>query len=408
MRAKRVLHILSQRPGLTGSGTTLQALVRGAADAGWQQGVIIGAQNDDPRPTVADLPSDRIHPLVFPKGPLNFDLPGMSDVMPYRSTCFSAMTAEQLDAYRITWRTYVSQVFKATRPDVIHSHHVWLLSSLLKDIAPQVPVVTHCHGTGLRQLLLCPHLAEEVKSGCRRNDRFVVLHDDQQHELAQTLGISKDRIHVVGGGFRDDIFHIRDGRDQSIRPSLVYAGKLSDAKGVPWLLDTVGKLRVQIPDLVLHIAGGGEGVEADSIRAMMKSLAPTVIFHGQLDPSALADLMRACRIFVLPSFYEGLALVLVEAIACGCRVVCTELPGAVNHLAPVLRDVMELVPLPEMKTIDVPEESGLAEFTANLANAICSALEKERIENVDKLVSPFTWNEVFRKVERAWLDLVRS
>lgn len=406
MSAKRVLHILSQRPGLTGSGTTLQALVRGAADAGWEQDVIVGVPHDDPLPNIAELPSGRVHPLVFGHGQLDFDLPGMSDVMPYVSTRFGAMTAEQLDAYRTAWRTHVEQVIETSQPDLIHSHHVWLLSSMLKDIAPQVPVVTHCHATGLRQMSLCPHLAEEVKTGCRRNDRFVVLHDGQQDELSQTLNIPKDRIHVVGGGFWDDLFHIRDGRNESLRPSLVYAGKLSYAKGLLGLLHAVSELHVKIPDLVLHIAGAGEGVEADSIRMTMKSLAPMVQFHGQLKPRVLADLMRSCRVFVLPSFYEGLALVLVEAIACGCRVVCTALPGAVNHLAPTLGDVMELVPLPPMDLIDVPTVAGRAEFSANLAQAICAALEKGPIDSVDNLVSPFTWDAVFRKVEPVWLDLL--
>ena len=46
--ARRVLHLLSQRPGRTGSGVTVQALVREAAAAGWAQAVVVGTPADDP------------------------------------------------------------------------------------------------------------------------------------------------------------------------------------------------------------------------------------------------------------------------------------------------------------------------------------------------------------------------
>ena len=76
--AKSVLHILSQRPGRTGSGVTLDSIVRCAQYAGWQQHVIVGTPADDPNPQVGELAADQIHPLVFPQPSLPFPLPGMS------------------------------------------------------------------------------------------------------------------------------------------------------------------------------------------------------------------------------------------------------------------------------------------------------------------------------------------
>ena len=56
--------------------------------------------------------------------------------------------------------------------------------------------------------------------------------------------------------------------------------------------------------------------------------------------------MRRSTVCVLPSFYEGLPLVLVEALACGCRLVATDLPGVVDELAPRIGAALELVELP--------------------------------------------------------------
>ena len=96
---------------------------------------------------------------------------------------------------------------------------------------------------------------------------------------------------------------------------------------------------------MLNIAGSGSGEEADRIRSSIDKLE-FVRLHGQLSPQELGDLLRQSSLFVLPSFYEGLPLVLVEAAACGCRIVATELAGVVDQLQAELGDSMEMVPLP--------------------------------------------------------------
>ena len=317
MCALRVLHLLSQRPGWTGSGVGLEAIVRAADRAGWDQMVVVGASSEDPAPPVGELDRERIRPLVFESETLPFPLPGMSDVMPYQSSRFSDLSQEQLTVYREQWRQHVSNVVADFKPDVIHSHHVWLVSSMVRDVVQQIPVVTHCHGTGLRQLALCPNLADEVRAGCARNDVFFVLHQGQADTLTAELGVPAERFRVVGNGFRDDVF-LENSRSNPCGPVVTYAGKLSRAKGVPWLLDAIERLATRFPGLVLHLAGSGTGDESDAIRRRIDA-AGNMQLHGQLDQHGLAVLLRQSAVFVLPSFHEGLPLVLVEAAACGCR-----------------------------------------------------------------------------------------
>lgn len=71
--SRTVLHVLSQRPSLTGSGVTLDALVRLAAAAGWNQAAVVGVPADSPAPHVGALPDARIHRLPFgaPRSPLD-------------------------------------------------------------------------------------------------------------------------------------------------------------------------------------------------------------------------------------------------------------------------------------------------------------------------------------------------
>ncbi len=405
----RVLHVLSQRPSLTGSGITLDALVRNAASSGWDQHVVVGVPDDNSEPQVGDLSPDRIHPLRFGGEDLPFPVPGMSDVMPYPSTRFSSMDEEQIWDYVSNWREHLMQVIVLSRPDVIHSHHVWILSALLQDVAPSIPVFTHCHATGIRQMALCPHLAGRVRAGCSKIDRFGVLHRAHQEELCSALAIPTSRVEVVGAGYREELFHAR-GRVAAEPPRILYIGKYSASKGLPCLLDAVTDLWARNLDFEFHVAGTGSGPEAENLRSRMSNMSDSVVLHGQLGQPELANLMRRSSLVVLPSFYEGLPLVLVEAFASGCRVVASALPGVVEQLAPALGDALELVDLPRMAGIDTPVTADLTAFTDRLRVAIerslaAPPLGDPAISRSEALTS-FTWTAVFQRIEAIWVELL--
>ncbi|HPQ67969.1 MAG TPA: glycosyltransferase family 4 protein [bacterium] len=402
-----VLHILSQRPFLTGSGVTLDALVRLAARAGWEQRAVVGVPAEEGHPRIGDLPGEQILPLFFERHPLTFPVPGMSDVMPYRSTRFSTMTVAQLDAYRAAWRAHLADVLAAFRPNVIHAHHLWIVSSLLKDLAPDIPVVMHCHSTALRQLQLCPHLAEKIVAGCARNEAVVALQPGHVERIAATYGIDRARIHVVGAGYRDELFHTRGREAATSAGQAVYIGKYSAAKGLPWLLDAVERLREEFPHLELHVAGDGAGAEAEALRERMAAMAPLVKMHGQLPQEKLAELLRGCAVCVLPSFYEGVPLVLVEALACGCRLASTALPGVVEVLAPHLGEALELIALPRLSGPDVPLAGDLPAFTDRLTEALRRSLAQPPLREPScASLEPFTWHSTFQRVESVWRSLI--
>ncbi len=403
--AGKALHVLSQQPSLTGSGITLDSMVDIAREAGWDQHAVVGSPASNPDPNVGGLPRSSISPLLFDSAPLNFPIPGMSDVMPYPSTRFSSMSETQLKVYVDSWQRHLEEVIDHFKPDIIHSHHIWLLSSIIKDVAPHTPVITHCHATGLRQMTLCPHLADRVTRGCSRNEQFAVLHREHAVKLAKVLHVPAHRIHIVGAGYDERVFHAQQRSDARNR-NIIYAGKFSHAKGLPWLLDAMKNLTRKHSDLTLHVAGSGAGAQAEDLRKRMISMSPTVVLHGQLTQSALADLMRRCKICVLPSFHEGLPLALVEAFACGCRIVSTRLPGVEDGLAPSLGEALDLVSMPGLKDADIPLEQDIPAFVEELTDTLDMALDAPPVDTTAATfagsLTPFTWRAVFERVEKVW------
>lgn len=407
----RVLHILSQRPSLTGSGVTLDALVHLAADDGWEQMALVGSPSDAPKPKVAGLDDAAVATVTFGDGDLDFAIPGMSDVMPYPSSVFSQLSRSQLERYRAAWSTEIEEIIKKFNPDVVHCHHLWIVASLLKDVAPSTPVVNHCHATGLRQMLLCPHIAADVRGALLRNDHFLALHEAQKVSLVDALEIAPERVTVVGAGYRDTLFRYqRPPSATSLgKRMLLYAGKLSRAKGLPWLLDAVELLAQRGEEVELHVAGAGGGSEAESIRRRMADLGELVVAHGQVDQQTLASLMNQSDVFVLPSFYEGLPLVLVEALACGCRVVTTALPIVEQALAQDLGPAMTMIPLPALDGPDEPREEDLPRFVEDLAQGLADAARREPLGDPERalpgVLQRFTWKRVFSRIAPIWREL---
>ena len=399
-----VLHLLAQRPSATGSGITLEALVHGAQLAGYEQHVVCGVPATEPEPQIAGLPAHRIHPLLFETEQVRFAVPGMSDVMPYPSTRFASLTDSQWQVYCDAWRAHLESVISEVQPDVIHAHHVWLMSSLVKEIAPRTPLVIHSHATGLRQMVLCAKRATEIRNGCARADHYCVLHAAHERALVTELGVPKSRVSIVGAGYRQDLFHSsgRPNGDEDTEPTVLYVGKLSAAKGVSELIAAFARVHERMPAARLHVVGSGAGSEGEWIARELAAQGESVVVHGQLDQAALAEVMRKSSVCVLPSYYEGLPLVLVEAAASGCRLVSTALPGVVDELAPHLGDRLTLVPLPALLNIDQPKPEALPRFVSELALAVGDALSAPRAEFDLTVLEPFTWRAVFARVEKIW------
>ncbi len=233
----KILHILSQMPDFTGSGKYIQATITHAAKRGHENFLVAGVQGNFEL-VQGLIPEGNTRFVRFDGMDLDFLIPGMSDVMPYKSTVFSTLTADQAGQYEIVFKKVLSNAVDLFEPDMIHTHHLWLVSKVARTLFPDLPMVTTCHGTCLRQLSLCPDLGLGVQPSVRKIDRIMSLSQYQKNEIHRIHSIDPNRIDVVGGGYDDALF-FHETKPEHGPVELVYAGKLSRAKGVPWLLKSL-------------------------------------------------------------------------------------------------------------------------------------------------------------------------
>ncbi len=86
-----ILHVISQHPASTGSGIYLQNLLRQAVAAGHRNFLVAGI-TAGAIPVLDGIDGLSCRFVTFDGGDLEFVIPGMSDVMPYASSCFSELT----------------------------------------------------------------------------------------------------------------------------------------------------------------------------------------------------------------------------------------------------------------------------------------------------------------------------
>jgi glycosyltransferase involved in cell wall biosynthesis len=106
----------------------------------------------------------------------------------------------------------------------------------------------------------------------------------------------------------------------------VCVGRLCRQKGQDVLLEAWSQIAK--PDRTLTLIGGGP--ELEPLRA--RWAGPDIRFEGETDRRTALDWMAAADIVVLPSRWEGLALVPLESLAVGTPVVATEVNGACEVL----------------------------------------------------------------------------
>lgn len=411
---KKILNIIAQRPDRTGSGIYLQALVKEGDEKQYEQAVIAGISDRDSKINFDTKIDVKFYPVVFDTKELPFHVVGMSDVMPYESTRYRDLSFDMFERWKNAFSKTIKKAVDEFKPDIIICHHLWVLTSVVIEMYPDKNILAFCHGTDLRQLECFKNINSDFSRGiinyvtenCRKLKTVVVSHKSEKELVKKQYNINENNIKVAGTGFNPDVFYMNKNKKSLNSIKIIYAGKLSYSKGVPSLINSIKLLEDHYANIELYLAGSGSGIEASDIISMCKNYLGTTNIHvlGAIPQSELAELFRQCHILVLPSFYEGLPLVLIEAMACGLKVVSTDLTGAREWMGSDINDsgIIEYVPLPRLRDIDVPFDEELPQFEKNLSISIRKQIENELIisEKLEKSINKKSWKSAFEDVEK--------
>jgi glycosyltransferase involved in cell wall biosynthesis len=216
-----------------------------------------------------------------------------------------------------------------------------------------VPAVVKAHGSDLNVEAEKPRVRSQLQRALPRAAGFVAP-SRALVARAVALGADPDRAVHVPNGVDVARFHPMDRAAARASlglpadaPLVVYVGRIERAKGLFELVEAFAAVRRARPDARLVLVG--EGGASEALREAAKPLGDALLAVGNRTHAEIPRFLAAADVFTLPSWFEGTPNVVLEALACGRRVVATRVGG----IPDVVEDDLlgELVPPKDAKAL---------------------------------------------------------
>jgi teichuronic acid biosynthesis glycosyltransferase TuaC len=238
---------------------------------------------------------------------------------------FGLSTAGKLLYARLLRR--IKKLHRVKRIDVIHAHaalpcgHAARLISRRLDI----PFVVTVHGLDVFNTCFLDGIPaawrRKASVDVYRAARTVICISGKVQEILRTGTPAETCSAIVYNGVNPDLFSPNPDGVGPFDPEILMVGNLLRSKGHELVLRALGILRSSLPQIRCRIIG--EGSDRSQFEGLARDLGigQQVLFVGQQSRSAVAEAMRRCSVFVLPSRNEGLGCVYLEAMSCGKPVI---------------------------------------------------------------------------------------
>lgn len=161
----------------------------------------------------------------------------------------------------------------------------------------------------------------------RQFDSLFVLNKDQRAWLTSSkMGFAPERVHLTAHWVEDEFRPGPDRRKELFgidknRKVVLFAGRVSEEKGVMELPLIMNELRKKDPSIALVVAGKGPMEEK------LRDAIPYAVFLGWVPHNKLPEIYSSADILVLPSQFDTFGCVILEALACGLPAVSYETKG---------------------------------------------------------------------------------
>ncbi|MEO3935365.1 glycogen synthase [Dermatophilaceae bacterium Soc4.6] len=236
--------------------------------------------------------------------------------------------------------------------------------------------------------------------------------------LASYPSLDPGRVHVVHNGIdsqlwqkADDLDVVRSHGIDPDRPSVVFVGRITRQKGLPYLLRAAAALP---PEVQLVLCAGAPDTpeilaEVEGLVAELRAHRDGIVWIQEMLPRAqVVAILSAATVFACPSVYEPLGIVNLEAMACELAVVATATGGIPEVV--VDGETGWLVPIDQVTDgsgIPVDPERFVSDLAAALTNAVSDPDRARRMGRAgrQRAIDSFSWAtigdrtlEVYRSV----------
>ena len=224
-------------------------------------------------------------------------------------------------------KSYICFLIKMPKYDIVHVNMASDSSYYRKSFfiatakACHKKVVIHQHGGNFPEFYekeLSDKGRKRVKKVLSMGDAFLVLGTAWKDFFGTIIG--RDVITVL-----PDAICVPEKKEKQYgMHKILFLGRLCKGKGIGELLTVMPDLREQYPDVRLYLAGIWEDQE---LKTQALSLGECVTDLGWISGAAKQRYLSECDIFVMPSYFEGQSVSILEAMANACGIVASKTGG---------------------------------------------------------------------------------
>ncbi len=173
-----------------------------------------------------------------------------------------------------------------------------------------------------------------------------ILTDSQasERDITNIAGISKEKISIIPLGVNEEFKKLEKSETLKVKNKfnlpdkyLLYVGDINYNKNIPGLLHSYSRIRKEFPRISLVLVGEGfvrPSPSLTDIKLKIRSLNIENAVHilGNVDLKDLVGLYNLATLYVQLSFDEGFGLPVLDALPCGCPVLCSK-EGSLPEIA---------------------------------------------------------------------------
>lgn len=227
---------------------------------------------------------------------------------------------------------------KQTKPDVFYLHSS-IGVALLKDLLVLRHVkkktgcktVLHIHFADIEKILTGKgFLDNRILSFMKKYADGVVFLSQQTMEQFVSRGLKREKCRVIYN-FSTLTYQETElfSGEETEHVNFLFVGSIDSRKGI---FDSLAVLEEIEKPYILHVCGGfGNADNEAQFRVYQKKLGEKVRFHGFVKGDEKRELFRSADVLLLPSYGEGLPVVILEAFSAGCGVITTNV-GAIPEI----------------------------------------------------------------------------
>jgi len=162
-----------------------------------------------------------------------------------------------------------------------------------------------------------------------KSDMIITGSHFTKNEILQRLDFKEEQIEVIYHGIDHNLFQVYSNEDLKVdfelpKKFILSVGSIEPRKNLIGLLEAYSKLSLEIKKEYKLVIAGFKGWENKEIMALIEKNQENIHYLGFISDKELSIVYNLASLFVFPSFYEGFGLPVLEAMACGTPVVCSD------------------------------------------------------------------------------------